>query len=56
MGNPEGEAENGGLSLYFDGHLRLEFRGGEGHHRRGTAGGKGAGRGIGADRDGRDYD
>jgi hypothetical protein len=27
MGNPEGEAENGGLRLAFDARLRLEFRG-----------------------------
>ncbi len=27
MGNLAGEAENGGLRLDFDGHLRLEFRG-----------------------------
>ena len=27
MGNPAGEAENGGLRLDFDSHLRLEFRG-----------------------------
>ncbi len=27
MGNLAGEAENAGLKLHFDRHLRLEFRG-----------------------------
>lgn len=50
MDNLAGEAENAGLRFDFDAHLRLGFRDAKGHHRRGIAGGKGAGRGAWAHR------